>query len=127
MFFGILDHEANSLRCASAGQYPYPVLIEGYEQRTLSSRSRPIGLFDDASYSTRELSLPERFALILVSDGVLELLPPDSGRTKLQTFLNRLPPEADLDALVKGFRLPEGELLPDDVTILVVTREAHRG
>ena len=127
MFFGVLDQRANKLRCASAGQYPYPVLIEGYELRPLSSRSRPIGLFDEAIYETREYSLPERFALVLVSDGVLELLPPDSGRTKLQNFLNHLPLEMDLDAMIKGLRLPDGELLPDDVTFLTITRENPHG
>jgi sigma-B regulation protein RsbU (phosphoserine phosphatase) len=54
MFFGVLDHQANRLRCASAGQYPHPVLIEGVELRSLSSRSRPIGLFDDAKYKIQE-------------------------------------------------------------------------
>jgi serine phosphatase RsbU (regulator of sigma subunit) len=127
MFFGVLDHAANQMHCASAGQYPYPVIIEGYEMRTLSSRSRPIGLFDDAEYKTRVYDLPERFGLALVSDGVLELLPPDTTRTRLQSFLNHLQPELDLDAIVKGFRLPEDQALPDDITFLLVTRESLNG
>jgi serine phosphatase RsbU (regulator of sigma subunit) len=127
MFFGILDHEANRLYCASAGQYPYPVMIEGYELRALSSRSRPIGLFDDANYQTQEHDLPERFGLVLVSDGVLELLPPDTTRTRLQSFLNFLQPELDLEVMIKGFRLPEDEPLPDDLTFLLVTRESIDG
>ncbi len=127
MFFGVLDHQANRLRCASAGQYPHPVLIEGVELRSLSSRSRPIGLFDDAIYKIQEYALPEKFGLLLVSDGILELLPPDTTRTRVQSFLNRLQPVPDLEAIVKGFRLPEGEPLPDDVTFLLVTREAQHG
>jgi hypothetical protein len=62
-----------------------------------------------------------------VSDGILELLPPDTTRTRVQSFLNRLQPVPDLEAIVKGFRLPEGEPLPDDVTFLLVTREAQHG
>ncbi len=127
MFFGVLDHEAKRMRCASAGQYPYPVMIEGYELRSLSSRSKPIGLFDGVSYKLQEYDLPERFGLVLVSDGVLELLPPDTTRTKLQGFLNRLSPELSLDAIVKGFRLPQEDPLPDDVTFLLVTNEVPDG
>jgi len=127
MFFGVLDHASNRLRCASAGQYPYPVMIEGYELRALSSRSRPIGLFDGISYKLHEYDLPERFGLVLVSDGVLELLPPDTTRTKLQSFLNRLSPELSMEAMITGFRLSQDDPLPDDVTFLLVTREAQHG
>ena len=54
MFLGLLDHDADVMRCASAGQYPYPVMIEGCELRALSTRSRPIGLFDDVRYHQAE-------------------------------------------------------------------------
>lgn len=127
MFFGVLEQSANRLRCASAGQYPYPVMIEGYELRALSTRSRPIGLFEGVSYKQQEYQLPDRFGLVLVSDGVLELLPPDTTRTKLQGFLNQLSPELNLDTIIKGFRLPQEDPLPDDVTFLLVTRETHHG
>ncbi len=127
MFFGVLDHRANRLNCASAGQYPPPVLIEGVELRPLNSRSRPIGLFSDAEYRSQAYDLPEHFGLLLVSDGILELLPPDARRTRVQTFLNRLQPSLDLETIVEGFRLPKGEPLPDDVTFLLVTKEARNG
>lgn len=131
MFFGVLDHAANRLHYASAGQYPYPVMIEGNELHALPTRSRPIGLFDDASYRTRKYDLQERFGLVLVSDGVLEMLPPDTNHTRLQVFLNRfvdyLQPKLDLEAMIKGFQLPEDAPLPDDVTFLLVTKEATHG
>ncbi len=131
MFFGVLDHAANRLHYASAGQYPYPVMIEGNELHALSTRSRPIGLFDDASYQIREYDLQERFGLVLVSDGVLELLPPDTTHTRLQGFLNTfvdyLQPELDLEAMINGFRIPEDAPLPDDVTFLLITKESVDG
>ncbi len=127
MFFAVLDHAANRLHCASAGQYPYPVLIDGYEMRVLSSRSRPIGLFDDVRYVTQVYDLPERFGLALISDGILELLPKDTTRTRLQSFLNCLQPELDLDAIIQGFRITEDAPLPDDITFLLVTRETTDG
>jgi serine phosphatase RsbU (regulator of sigma subunit) len=127
MFFGILDHRANQLICASAGQYPYPVLIEDNELRILSATSRPIGLFEAVSYQAQTYELPERFGLVLVSDGILELLPPDTSRSRLQVFFNRFQPELDLDAIISRFRLPEGAPLPDDITFLLVTREPDNG
>jgi len=127
MFFGVLDHETNTLIYAGAGQLPYPVMMKGMELRPLTARSRPIGLFEDAVYQAQTCELPENFGLVLVSDGVLELLPRDTARTRMQNFLQRLHPEPDLDAIVKGFRMPEGEPLPDDVTFLLVTREPVYG
>lgn len=131
MFFGVLDHTANRLHWASAGQYPYPVMIEGCELHALCTRSRPIGLFDDAGYRAQEYALSERFGLVLVSDGVLELLPPDTNHTRLQGFLNNflnyLQPELDLEAMIKGFQLPADNPLPDDVTFLLVTKESTHG
>ena len=127
MYLGLLDLEADVLRCASAGQYPYPVMIHDRDIQVLSTRSLPIGLFDDAHYQTREYVLPDRFGLLLASDGVLELLPPDTARTRLQRFLNSLQSELTLDAMIQGFRLPEEEPLPDDVTFLLVTKENNHG
>jgi serine phosphatase RsbU (regulator of sigma subunit) len=129
MFLGLLDHENNVLHCASAGQFPYPVMIEGSELKVLAMRSRPIGLFGDATYQTQKYDLPDQFGLVLASDGVLELLPPDTARTRMQNFLKSLQPELDLelDAIVKKFRLVENEPLPDDVTFLLVTREPDHG
>jgi serine phosphatase RsbU (regulator of sigma subunit) len=131
MFLGLLDHEDNVLHCASAGQFPYPVMIEGFELQVLAARSRPIGLFDDATYQTQKYDLPDQFGLVLVSDGILELLPPDAERTRMQNFLESLQPEPEpeleLDAIIKKFRLMEDTPLPDDVTFLLVTREPDRG
>jgi phosphoserine phosphatase RsbU/P len=127
MFFGLLDHRDNSLRCASAGQYPQPVLIVDNTLRPLASRGRPIGLFERVGCQTQVYALPERFGLVLVSDGILDLLPPYSTRPRAQELLERIPPDLDLEAIVRSFRLPQETPLPDDVTFLLVTREPGDG
>jgi serine phosphatase RsbU (regulator of sigma subunit) len=124
MFYGILDRSDNRLRCASAGQYPHPVLIRGSETRLLAAPSRPIGLFDDARYETREYELPAQFGLLLASDGILELLPRTGRRSRMQSFLNRLQPGPDLDVMIRGMGLWKEDPLPDDVSFLFVTRDA---
>jgi sigma-B regulation protein RsbU (phosphoserine phosphatase) len=127
MVFGVLSHDHNRLTWASAGHYPSPVLIDGCKLHTLNARGRPIGLFEETGYTNRQQALPERFGLLVTSDGLLEVLPADSTRTRLQTFLNRLQPEPDLEAILAGFRLPRQEALPDDITLLLITRDPVHG
>ncbi len=127
LFYGVLDHQQNRLYYSVAGHYPYPVLIEGYQLRMLPERGRPIGIFDDVHYRRHELQLPEQFGLLLVSDGVLELLPMDPARPRIQTFLNLISPELDLDVIIKGFQIPEGEVLPDDISLLLISRDPTHG
>ena len=122
LFYGVLDHDKNSLYCSSAGQFPYPVMTEGYETRPLEFHSRPIGLFKEATYETWTLPLPGRFRLILVSDGALELIPKDRSRTRSQRLLDMIDPDQDIDGLVRRLHLDGPEELPDDVSILTLSR-----
>ncbi len=127
MFYGVLDHDRDSLYCSSAGQFPYPVMIEGCETRPLKFRSRPVGLFPEAAYTARELRLPRRFQLVLVSDGVLELMPSDRSRTRAQRFLELIDPDQDIDGLVRRLRLDGHDERPDDVSILTLSRGHDNG
>ncbi len=129
MFYGVIDREDGRMSYCNGGQFPYPVLCEPRGAQVLTSRGRPVGLFADSRYEPLEMALPEAFALWLVSDGALDLLPQRSladKRTALSECL--LSADAGVEALASGFGLGEAPTrLPDDVAFLAVSRNACHG
>jgi serine phosphatase RsbU (regulator of sigma subunit) len=83
MFYGVIDQAENTLVCSNAGQFPYPLLNDGREVRTLEYPGRPIGMFYDAEFTVYQLDLPAAFDLMMVSDGILELMPVETFRSAI--------------------------------------------
>ena len=124
MFYGIVDLEANVLRFSNGGQFPFPVLFDGSQAVTIGGKSKPVGLFGHAQYKVEEQPLPDRFLLVLCSDGILELLPQAEVNQKEAALLAGVSNLALSTAeFVTGLGLsPAQENLPDDVTLLFVRR-----
>jgi len=123
MFYGVIDWTANQLRYSSGGQFPFPILFDGEQARYIGKKSLPIGLFDFASYQTETLQLPPRFALALISDGILETLPQASLRDKQDFLLTQIrSADITIDSLIQEMGLDRPEPLPDDVTLLLIKR-----
>lgn len=124
MFYGVLNHASRCLHYCNAGQFPYPILHDGRSAHYVESRNKPLGLFDFAEYRTRELQLPEAFTMILVSDGILELLPQSKVEGKLDYILGTLTDEhATMAVLSRNLGLDTLQAAPqDDVTLLLVQR-----
>ena len=123
MFYGVIDRPANQLRYSSGGQFPFPILFDGEQSSFVGKKSLPIGLFDFANYQAEFLQLPPRFALVLISDGILETLPQTSLRDK-QAFLLKTVCGIELTVgnLIQALDLDRSGPLPDDVTLLLVER-----
>jgi serine phosphatase RsbU (regulator of sigma subunit) len=123
MFYGVIDWSNNHLRYSSGGQFPFPILFDGEQASYISKKSLPIGLFDFAHFQNESLRLPPRFAMVLVSDGILETLPQTSLRDK-QAFLLKTVGEINLTIanLIQELALDRAEPLPDDVTLLLIRR-----
>jgi sigma-B regulation protein RsbU (phosphoserine phosphatase) len=123
MFYGVIDREKNTLACCTAGQFPHPILHDGQAAKALEYRGRPVGLFDDAEFTAHEVALPEQFALLLVSDGILDLLPQPTVKEK-QAALSGWMEHVDtgVDVLVEHLRLEKQAQLPDDITLMMVSR-----
>jgi sigma-B regulation protein RsbU (phosphoserine phosphatase) len=124
MFYGIVDLEANVLRFANAGQFPFPILFDGEEAIAIGDKSMPVGLFRHAQYKVQEQALSERFLLVLCSDGVLELMPQSQVEEKEAELVAMV---ADLDLGMEQVISSLGVMarqdnLPDDVTLLMVRR-----
>ena len=128
MFYGVLDRERGQMTCSNGGQFPYPMLYDGRKARPLTSRSRPVGLFDDSHYIPQCLDLPEASALWLVSDGALELLPQATLREKREALcacVQRSPQARPAELATRLGIAASTTALPDDVAFLAVSRGCH--
>jgi len=125
IFYGVIDCADNRLRYSNGGQFPFPLLWDGASSTFIAGKNLPIGLFDFAQYRSETLELPPHFAVALISDGILETLPQSNLREK-QAFLLSLPLNAqcDIDFLTQQLGLLQTNELPDDITVLLITRAA---
>ncbi len=123
MLGGVIDQERNVLHYSIGGHLPMPVLYDGESARYLEGRGLPVGLFVDATYDDFEMMLPERFSLTLLSDGILDLLPGDTLKDK-ESALPELVAGAGgtLDGLRGAFGLAALHDMPDDIALLVLSR-----
>jgi sigma-B regulation protein RsbU (phosphoserine phosphatase) len=124
MFYAVLDLRSHRLSFCSAGHYPFPLFDDGTNVHVLECSGRPLGLFADARYSRREASLESTKRMLLVSDGVLELMPEPPGQQKLDRLVATLKSESGIDGLVRGFGIDPSAHPRDDVTLLLVERKA---
>jgi len=124
ILYGVFDLERDSLRISNAGQFPFPILFDGASPTYIERKSMPVGLFDFAEFDEQEIALPEQFALAMFSDGILEVLAEPSMDAKeryLMEAVDRIDPNAAV--LARRLGLEAGQDFPDDVTLLLVTRQ----
>lgn len=124
-FQGTIDSKTHKMRYAVGGHLPMPILVTDEGARYLEGKGKPLGIFSDVEWEVYELELPDRFALVICSDGVLELLDGDSLQEKEALLLDKVSNiggTMDLDAVCESLALQERSETPDDVAILMVTR-----
>ena len=123
MIGGVIDEQAGSLTYSIGGHLPLPVLFSEGESHYLQGRGLPVGLFAEATYQDHVMQIPESFSLTLLSDGILDLLPGDTLKEK-ETLLPQLVSSAGgtLDGLRRVFGLAKLGDMPDDIALLVMSR-----
>lgn len=124
-FQGTIDSKTDKMRYAVGGHLPLPILLTDDGASYLEGRGKPLGIFSDIEWEVYELDLPAKFALVICSDGVLELLPGESLQDKEALLLDRVSNingPMKLDAVCESLALEERLETPDDVAILMVTR-----
>ncbi|WP_437884200.1 two-component system response regulator RssB [Pseudomonas sp. LRF_L74] len=123
MLGGVIDEQSGHLTYSIGGHLPLPVLFSEGSARYLEGRGLPVGLFQEATYSDQVLELPQSFSLTLLSDGILDLLPGDTLKEK-ETALPELVCAAGgkLDGLRRVFGLANLGEMPDDIALLVLSR-----
>lgn len=123
MVGGVIDEQAGTLTYAVGGHLPLPVLFTGGKASYLEGRGLPVGLFQEATYQNYVIELPQSFSLTLLSDGILDLLPGDTLKEK-EAALPVLVETAggSLDGLREVFELATLGEMPDDIALLVLSR-----
>ncbi len=124
MFYGVIALTENKLIYSSAGHFPHAILFEQGSARYEGYKSPPAGLFSQASYPSHECVLHERFALLLISDGIFEIMPQPSLLEKEAALLAMIDSEGlNLDDLIQTLGIStESSDLPDDITFLLLKR-----
>lgn len=118
-FHGEVELATGIVRYSDAGHgLAHHVTVEGSATR-LPARSLPLGIMPGTQWQTETLVLHPGEALIVPSDGVLDLLDEDLG--KLATELGRFSTGADLVGALTHLAGSK-ESFSDDVTVLVIRR-----
>lgn len=123
MLGGVIDLEKNYLTYSIGGHLPLPVLFVDGQASYLEGRGLPVGLFDDASYDDRVMELPPSFSLSLFSDGILDVLPGATLKEKEALLPEQVAAAGGtLDGLRQVFGLANLAEMPDDIALLVLSR-----
>lgn len=122
-FVGVIDTQTRQMRYVVAGHLPLPVLLADGKASFLEGQGKPVGLFKDARWQIYHRQLPEDFALICFSDGVLELCSQKSIEEKEADLLNKLAGTAGtLESVCNTLAINQVRDNPDDIAIMSVSR-----
>ncbi len=122
-FFAVIDTIDNKLIYTNAGQFPAPHIVCGDTVTSLMSEDVPLGLFPNSVFTQHTLAINGFVHLMMVSDGILEILPQTSIKDKQSFLLNIAKnPAITIDSLIDSFALKERTSLPDDITFLLAQR-----
>ena len=125
MFYGVLDCHNNLLHYSNSGQFPFPILFDGTQARYITCKSLPVGLFDFATYRTESLEVAPSFILVLISDGILEIMPQSHLREKELALLSLVTStDISIESLIERLGLKKASQRPDDITLLLIKRLA---
>lgn len=121
-FVGIIDLKTRKMRYVLAGHLPLPVLMTDQGVDFLPGKGKPVGIFDNAQWEVFESHLPENAALVVFSDGVLEILPPKDLIAKEQYLLDLLADtHGDIDRVCMRLGLGQLDDAPDDIAIMTLS------
>lgn len=118
-FAGVIDTYTKEMRYVLGGHIPLPVLKTEAETKYLPGKGKPIGIFKDADWEIESVQLPDKFSLIVFSDGVLEVLP-DEGLIDKELHLLQVMEKCDggIDSICDALNINEMDAAPDDIAIL---------
>lgn len=121
---GVLDMENDTLCYSIAGHLPLPLLATEQGCEYLQGEGMPIGLFEMAEYSQQTLQLPDKFVLTLFTDGILEIISPDS-LIEQEAFLREKLSGGiqSIEEIAAALQVSHITEVPDDVAALVISRQ----
>ena len=123
MVAGSVDTHTSIMRYVVGAQLPRPILICEGEAAYLPGKGKPVGIFEQASWQVEEMELPERCALVLLSDGVFDLVPDKDLVAKENTLLRYLANSSEnTESLKKALAVELSHEPQDDMSMCLLTR-----
>jgi serine phosphatase RsbU (regulator of sigma subunit) len=124
LFIGVVDVTTDELAYANAGHFPLTVLCTDAGAEFLEIAGKPAGLFPDAEYRSERVQLTGRTSLVMLSDGILEVMTQAGLGEKEQALLNVASAchGGDQDAW-QALGLEALQPGPDDMSCLTVSKE----
>ncbi len=123
IFYGVIDIEDKKLIYCNGGQFPFPILLNENKVTFLQNKSMPVGLYDFAKYKINKIPIKSPFSLLLISDGILEVLAHDSLVEKEKFLLSLLKnQETTVQTILKDLSFINNKDLPDDITFCLLRR-----
>lgn len=125
MFMAVLDRKQNTLIYSVAGHLPMPILAADDGVRYLEGNGMPVGILHEAEYQNYSVQLPERFTLVLCSDGVLEVIPA-KGLIEKEALLLELVAASDRtqQGIEQQLNMDAVGDAPDDIAIMTLVKSA---
>ncbi len=124
LFYGVIDKNKGELKYCSSGLLPPPFLISEGRAQFLSHKGMALGLVPEQQWGAQSVPFTAGNTLILLSDGILEVLPQPTLEEKqsfLADFFVQHPGMTIRAALAQ--LIPEAmQTLPDDITLLMVSK-----
>ncbi len=127
IFYAVIDRQTGRITFCNGGQFPFPFLWTSRQDPpgAPSAHGYPVGLFRFSDYHNEGLGLPSDFTLVLVSDGILEVLPQERIEDRLRHLASVAGgAETTLPGLVERLGLPGLKEIPDDITFLMIKRRS---
>lgn len=123
MFVAVLDRKRNSLVYSVAGHLPMPILATDDSVRYLEGSGMPVGILREAQYQNISMPLPDRFTLVLCSDGVLEIVPA-KGLIEKEAMLLELVAASDRTqrGIEQQLNMDAVGDAPDDIAIMTLVK-----
>ncbi len=123
LFVGVIDTHTNQMHYVVAGHLPMPILVTPNGAEYLTGRGKPVGIFKDVQWDVYECILPEQFALVCFSDGVLEIIPEEDLQAKEARLLKLISSSSGtLDSICNTLVIKEIRDNPDDIAVLSISR-----
>jgi len=123
IFYAVVDQKENKLNCCNGGQFPFPIYYNGEKTAFLQNVNLPVGLYDFAEYQSTEITINKDFSILLISDGILDVLLQNSLKDKEKFLLSLLhDQETSFQSVLDKLNFINQDELPDDITFCMLQK-----
>lgn len=124
MAYLVYDHSTNEIIYSVGGHYPNPIVLEDGKARFLGGDGYPVGILPNAKYKTEKINLKSGTQMILLTDGIMEIVNKESMEDKESLLLESIEKSnGDLDGILEHLEMSRFEELPDDITGLSIVNK----